>query len=107
MKKQTFRIAKEYPLDGHKEWGVIEGYGVIIPGFDEFTFFVHKAPLLPTFETKWRISEETSGRAFPEELDRKTRQATIEAVTTFLTDKGKPFFIEVLEEARATNKGIK
>lgn len=100
--KQTFHIIMKYPFDGRLEWREIEGYKAVIPDFEEFEFFVHKAPSVLTVYNKWRLSEVTTGRAFSSRLDGKTRQEAIDAVSDFLASRGKDAFIKALEEVRAS-----
>ena len=98
MKKQTFRKYVEYPVGGRREWQEIQGYHVVILGFEEFSFFVHKGA--SHFEEGWHISEESTGFGLPEELDASTRQKAIDNVSRFLKEKGKDKFINVLSKAK-------
>jgi len=99
MKRQTFRIHIKYPLDGRTEWQEILGYGIVIPGFEEFCFFVHRN-YSRFFNEFWHISEESTGFGFPDELDAPTRQKAIDSATRFLKEKGKDKFISALNKAR-------
>ena len=94
--RRKYQIKIKYPLKEDSEWCEVIGYGVAIAGFEEFLFFVHRSQ--NSFEKGWRISEETTGYAFPQELDAKTRQGVIDNVTKFLKRKGKDKFIRALEQ---------
>lgn len=98
MKRETFRKYVKYPIDGRTEWQVIQGYRVVIIGFEEFSFFVHRGSNY--FEEGWHISEESTGFGLPEKLDALTRQKAIDNATRFLKEKGKDKFIGVLNKAR-------
>ena len=98
MKKQTFCKYIKYPVVGRMEWQEIQGYSVVILGFEEFSFFVHKGSSF--FEEGWHISEESTGFGLPEELDASTRQKAIDNASRFLKEKGKDKFINALSKAR-------
>ncbi len=98
--RRTYRINLKYPLTGGWETRDVQGYKVIIPGFEEFDFFVHRGPeRLILTENPWRISEVTTGFAFPRETDGATRQKAIDNVSRFLSEKGKEKFIRAMEKA--------
>ena len=84
-------------LDG---WHEVKGYRVIIPDFEEFSFFVHRALLLNTISKTyvigdWHISEKETGNCFSSCVDDcDSRQEAIDETVKFLTRIGKEKFLE-------------
>ncbi len=97
-KRTDYRIHMEYPSTNSQGWQTVTGCKVVIPGFEEFDFFVHRGTerrLLT--ENPWRISEVSTGGAMPRETDGHTRQEAINKVTQFLTLKGKDKLVKVID----------
>lgn len=96
-KRSIYHVRVMYPLTSKREWRDVQGYKVVITGFEEFEFFVHRGFDRGILDDGlWRISEATTGFAFPHETDGTTRQAAIDRVTSFLSCKGKAKFINAI-----------
>lgn len=97
---RQYMITSQFP-NGETIRRDVEGYRVVIPGFEDFGFFVHRAtdPIIEE-ESTWRVSEVETGFGFPLELEGYTRQEAIRRTTRFLHAKGKSKFLEAMGKAR-------
>jgi len=91
---QPYRVKVHYPVDNHDTWLDVQGYPVVIRGFEEYEFFVHRS--INGFESGWRISEKITGLCFPVRCDGRTRQDAVNKTIEGITEVGKDKFAKVL-----------
>ncbi len=100
-KKGDYQIRIQTPLDLKPYWQDVEGYKVVIEGFEEFDFFTHKRDNTLLDKVLWRISEVSTGYALPAECDGATRLRALEKATEYLKSKGKKDrLLEVIKLAK-------
>jgi len=95
--KRIYEITVVFPPSLIKRQ-VIEGYRVIIPGFEEYEFFLHKDHILD--DGNWRLSEATTGAGFPDSCNSPTRQETINLAAVGLKKIGKTGFARCMTAAK-------
>lgn len=98
MKKGYFNIRMRDLVSGGTYLAEVEGYKVVIPGFEIYGFFAHKRHNL--FDSPWRITEVSTGFAMPDYTDGVTRQEAINRVAQLLSEMGKDKFIKAMEKAK-------
>ena len=74
------------PSKGNPYKKVVNGYRVILPGFEEYGLFVHRSFLT---SCDWRITEVSTGCRFPDNIAAQTREKTISNLYIYLKEIGK------------------
>jgi len=96
--KRIFNIRVIYPPSIDITIKPIEGYRVILPGFEGYEFFLHKNHVLD--DGRWRLSEATTGFAFPDNINDVSRQNTIANASAILKKVGIASFKQKVARAK-------
>ena len=93
---RTYKIKLMNPATGLPYDKEIRGYRVIIDGYEEYEFFVHRTS---SNDFMWRVSEKGTGFCFPYSCDGFTRIEVIRYANIKLVQFGKEKFKDVITKA--------
>lgn len=92
---RNFTVTIFNPMNNKPSKCAIDGYKVVISGFEEYSFFVHR------YEgSDWQVSEESTGFSIPSYCDGATRISAINKATELLKKTGKEKLATIVQKAK-------
>lgn len=105
MKKELIKVSVPVTVGKVQDVRIIEGHRVTLPGFEAFTFVMHRAVRV---RSKWSITEASTGLALM--LDKRTQGEALEELRARFARGMTPAALQGAIDTmlrRATRKGAK